>query len=201
MRQITMLLDMLRDGFEDHNDGKVEIIKMLDDVSANAKTLITDLLAQAQVTDLEPKLSTFGLRDLCSRVMVMLDPTGAHDVQADNVRLTADETALQNVLRNLVDNAFRHSGDALKKLTISATAIGSDVIEFSVRDYGTGFQGDAAALLEEGKLRKGADFGLLGVRRLINARGGTITARSPEAGPGALVKFSLPGKIEAADSI
>ena len=201
MRQITMLLDQLREGFEDHKDGKIEIIKMLDNVSTNAKTLITDLLAHAQATDLEPKLSTFGLRDLCSRVMVMLDPTGAHDVQADNLRITADETALQIVLRNLIDNAFRHSGDKLKKLTISAVANGSEVIEFSVRDYGTGFQGDAGALLEEGKMRKGAGFGLLGVRRLINARGGTITARAPEAGPGALVKFSLPGKIEAVDSI
>ena len=201
MRQITMLLDMLREGFEDHNDGKIEIIKMLDDVSANAKTLITDLLAHAQATDLEASVSTFSLRELCTIVLVMLDPTAIHDVQVENVRITADETTLQIVLRNLIDNAFRHSGDALKKLSISASPDGGNAIEFSVRDYGTGFQGDAGALLQEGKVRKGVGFGLLGVRRLINAPGGTITARSPEAGPGALVKFSLPGKIEAADSI
>ncbi len=176
MRQIMILFDMPRDGFEDYNDGKDDIIKILDDVSANAKTLTIDLLAQAQATDLEPKLRNFGLQNLCSTVMVMLDPTGVHDMHAENFRLTADETALQIVLRNLVDNAFRHSGDRLKKLAILAITIGSDVIQFSVRHYGTGFQWDAGALLEEGKLHKGAGFGLLGLRRLINARGSKITA-------------------------
>jgi light-regulated signal transduction histidine kinase (bacteriophytochrome) len=159
MRQITMLLDMLREGFEDHKDGKIQIITILGDVSANAKTLITDLLAHAQATDLEAKRSTFGLRDLCSRVMVMLDTTGTYDVQADNLRITADETACQIVLRNLIDNAFRYSGDKLKKLTISAVANGSEEIEFSVPDYGTSFQGDVGALLEEGKLRKALGSG------------------------------------------
>jgi signal transduction histidine kinase len=201
MRQITMLLEMLRNGFEDRKNGKVEIIKMLDDVSSNAKTLITDLLAHAQAADLDPKVGTFGVGDLVSGILIMHDPTGAHDVQVDNIHLSTDETALQIMLRNLIDNASRHSGDAFKKLAISAEASGSEAIKFSVRDYGTGFQGNVAILLEEGKMRKGAGFGLLMVRRLINARGGTITARSPEAGPGGLVKFTLPGKIKAMDSI
>ena len=131
----------------------------------------------------------------------MHDPTGAHDVQADDVRIAADEMALQIVLRNLVDNACRHSEQKLQTLTGYAVAIGSEAVKFTGCDYGTGFQGDASTFLEKGKLRKRAGFVLLGVRRLINARGGTITARLPEAGPGALVKFCLLGKIEVADSI
>lgn len=201
MRQITMLLDMRREGFEDHKDGKFEIIKMLDDVWNNGKTLITDLLSHAQATELEPTVSTFSLRDLCSTVLVMLDPTDSHVVEVDNIHIVADETALQIVLRNLIDNALRNSGSVLKKLSVSAAPSSDGVIEFLLRDYGTGFQGDSGALLEAGELRKGVGFGLLGVRRLITARGGTITARSAEAGPGALVKFTLPGKIKAKDSL
>jgi len=56
-------------------------------------------------------------------------------------------------------------------MTFLAIAIDSDVIQFSLRNYGTRFQGDAGALLEEGKLRKGAGLGLLGLRRLIDAPG------------------------------
>lgn len=113
----------------------------------------------------------------------MLDESGMHDVEADNFRLTADETLLQIVSGNLVDNEFRHSGDWLTNLAISATTIGSDVTQFSGRDYGTGFQGYAGALLEQGKQLKGAGFGLLGLRRLMSDRGSTINARSPEASP------------------
>jgi len=49
----------------------------------------------------------------------MLDATGMHDVQADSCRLTADETAFQIVLRNLVDNAFGLSDDTLKNDVLS----------------------------------------------------------------------------------
>ena len=130
----------------------------------------------------------------------MLDPTGAHAVEVNEARISTDETALQIVLRNLMDNVFRHSGDSTKRLEVSVVDGGEGKLVFSVRDFGIGFKSDTADLLEEGKMRKGAGFGLLGVRRLINARGGTITARSPEGGPGALVKFTLPGKIISMDS-
>ncbi len=192
---------MLREGFADHNDGKIEIIQMLDDVSNNAKNLITDLLAHAQAANLAPTVSEFELEAVCASILVMLDPTASHDVDVDSARISADETALQIVLRNLIDNAFKYSNEGQTRLSITVADGAPGVVEFSVRDYGGGFQGDAARVLTEGEASKGAGFGLIGVRRLVTARGGTITARPPKAGPGALVKFTLPGKIISQDSI
>jgi len=67
----------------------------------------------------------------------------------------------------------------------------------SVRDNGNGFNDVSVLFLDKGKLRSGRGFGLFGVRRLVHARGGVMTASNCKHSCGAEISFELPGSVEA----
>ena len=104
------------------------------------------------------------------------------DVQIDGeVAVTADETALDQVLVNLVDNAIKY-GDANGRVEIAAT-IEDERVRIEVRDDGAGIrQKDAARVFERfyrvdpGRSREagGTGLGLSIAKHLVEAMGGTI---------------------------
>jgi hypothetical protein len=52
------------------------------------------------------------------------------------------------------------------------------------------------AFLDGGKLRMDSGFGLFGVRRLINSRGGEIRAENLKDNQGSIIRFTMEGTIE-----
>ena len=197
MRNIRQLADMLRDDCNDHEDDKLKLIDLMDRVAANATNLMGDLLSHAQATTAIRCNETFDVGQLCSEIFVVLDPLNRHELAADPCRITTDKTAVQIALRNLFDNAIKHSGLDAVTLRVAIDTDAEGRIRISVRDNGAGFQDSTVAFMDGGRLDVDSGFGLLGVRRLIKARGGAVSAENLPGGQGSVVRFSIPGTFDA----
>lgn len=197
---VRSLADMLREGFVDMGDGKLELIRMIEEISERSLSLVTDVLAQASASNAVANIREFDFERLCTDILVTLDPSQQHTVILPKLVIESDHTAMQVVLRNLIDNAFKHAGNIQIAMTLSVAAADDGALTITVCDDGKGFADPALAFLDGGELRMDSGFGLLGVRRLIRARGGDISAVPPSSGLGAEVRFSLPGRIVWTDS-
>jgi signal transduction histidine kinase len=119
----------------------------------------------------------------------------------DGLVLDADRTAVETVLRNLLDNALK-ACVAGKGSAIDVSASRSDGrIAIAVRDDGLGFPpADAAAIFEKfhrlgDELRRttpGTGLGLYIVKRLVELSSASIEAKSDGPGTGATVTVHWP---------
>lgn len=194
IRNVKALTDLLRKDFQDLGDGKLELIGMLESVANKAISLIGNIISHAQATGLTESIEDFDLADLCHEIFMMLDPTGLHSADVGSIKISGDKIATQITLRNLIDNAFKHNTAPIN-LKVSAKQQDSVYIQVKVSDDGVGIK-DPLSLFSAAKSPNiNSGFGLMGVRRLIKTRGGTITACHPDQGRGAEILFSIPGKI------
>jgi two-component system phosphate regulon sensor histidine kinase PhoR len=119
------------------------------------------------------------------------------EVDAGVAPLTADRTALRQILSNLIDNSLRHTDSG--KVTVFATPLANGTL-LGVRDTGSGiaaehlpriferfYRADAARTRESG----GTGLGLAIVKHLVEAHGGTLTAES-EPGRGTTITAFFP---------
>lgn len=107
------------------------------------------------------------------------------DVAADSRTLWADETALRQILRNLLENAVRHTESG--EVCVFAGRTGDGRLEFGVRDTGVGIQAEHLPRIFERFYRVdparsreagGTGLGLAIVRHLAEAHGWTVRAES-----------------------
>lgn len=109
----------------------------------------------------------------------------------------ADEGRIAQVLRNLLDNALRHTDEGA--ITV-ACSLGGGRVVVEVADTGEGipqadlpyiferfYRADAARARDTG----GSGIGLAISRRIVEDHGGTVFARNRDGG-GAVIGFSLP---------
>lgn len=195
IRNVRTLTDMLLDDFEDHGDGKLQIIHSLGKVSTVVMALIGDVLTHAEATGATESVENFELAGLCNDIKTMLDPEGRHSVQVDETLIHGDRTATQIVLRNLMDNAFKHNRNSDVTLRICAVMLYEGFFQITVEDDGVGIDEKTLQFFNGAELRSGNGFGLLGIRKLIRSRGGSLNAALPASGKGALIRFALPGKV------
>ncbi|TNJ41050.1 PAS domain-containing sensor histidine kinase [Phaeobacter sp. B1627] len=198
IRHVSTIAGMLRDDFVDLGDGKLELIDMLEQIGIKAMNLIADILSHAQATSTKSDIRTFSLANLVKEVVALLDPMGlcTHTVSGDWV--VGDRAATLIILRNLVDNAIKHTGSEIPgalHIDVCLTDAGPGFYRIEVRDNGPGLKEASALLLNTGTLRTEGGFGLQGVHRLLQARGGQIEATNAATGAGAVIRFTLPGKV------
>lgn len=125
------------------------------------------------------------------------------DMPNDFLMLSMDPTLIEQVLINLLENAFIHSGSSASIDLIIRDR--EHVISFAVRDYGNGVSEDQLPYIFEGQQissdnadgHKGIGIGLSICKTIIQAHGGTITAFNHT--DGAEFTFTLPKEKE--DSI
>jgi signal transduction histidine kinase len=117
----------------------------------------------------------------------------------EGLRASADAPLIHAALENLLENAWKYSGqEAETRIEVGAVA-GSDVPTFYVRDNGVGFDMKHADRLFQsferlhGKQFTGTGIGLATVRRIISRHGGRVWARS-SVDNGATFYFTLPGQ-------
>lgn len=109
---------------------------------------------------------------------------------ADDIEIFADRTHISNVLINLIENAIKYSGDAVK-ISISAASDGDGSLLIIVKDNGNGIpQADLSKVFTRFYRGEAADtdipglgLGLAYVKLLVEAHGGNITVISQTAGP------------------
>lgn len=109
----------------------------------------------------------------------------------------ADFDRIEQVLGNLLDNAFRHSPKG-RAVTVGARAGRDGYVEMYVADEGEGIARDDLPHVFDRFYRSkdetagsGAGLGLAISREIIRAHGGEIRVESPAAG-GTLFSFTLP---------
>ncbi len=168
--------------------------------------LVSDLLESERLSGAHAVLSRepVDLQALASEVVQELVPRHPRAaevlVQAGSALspISADRTRLRLLLRNLLDNALRHGGEAAQppELHLSRTAQG---VRIEVRDHGPGVPEAQLAQLAQAFYRPdtartraagGVGLGLYLCRLVAQAHGGRLVLRNAQ--PGLLVQVDLP---------
>lgn len=116
----------------------------------------------------------------------------------EGVKIFADGMYIENVIRNLVENALKYSDDGVAvKVTLSVTG---RILQVSVQDNGWGiapayqkklFQQFYQVPRGEERIRKGYGIGLAQSKYIIDEHGGKIAVKSAE-GEGSVFAFTIP---------
>ena len=146
------------------------------------------------------------LNDLVEVVTHMVHPdAAAHlckvelSLARDLPAIEGDPTQIQQVLINLVSNAFDAMGavpPSGRVVEIATSYDGDGTISVAVRDHGPGISEAIRARLFEQFFttkQEGLGMGLAIVRSIVEAHGGSIAAENAEGG-GACFQFRLPTK-------
>jgi signal transduction histidine kinase len=123
----------------------------------------------------------------------------------------ADPMAVENVIRNLLENAVTATARTGGTITIAAKP-GMSEVDIAVMDTGIGFSEDDGAKLfekfqrlENGQppadVSTGTGLGLFIVRRIMHFQGGYVTAVSPGLGKGATFTVTWPKAVDDAESM
>jgi len=199
MRNMAILAEMLKENFIDHGDGKLELLDMMEDVANKSMVLISDVLDHARTAHVSNSRTSFNLSALCQDICDVLDPHGKHRFTCTAAQISTDRTAMQIALRNIIDNAMKFGGKDSLHIDIKVLRGAKGMLNVVMSDDGQGFSEPAIEFLNGGAFKVDSGYGLLGVRRMVEARGGTVTASNGTAsngtdGMGAIIRFCLPGK-------
>jgi two-component system phosphate regulon sensor histidine kinase PhoR len=183
------------------------ILEVMDRHSRRLDLLVDDLLSLAQLessnTDLE--ISELRVSELFNNVIPDWKEKLAEknlklivDLPAEGLLLRGDETRLQEVLYNLLENAVKYSLENAE-IRLQATERGSEMV-LSVSDSGIGiakhdlpriferfYRADKARSRELG----GTGLGLAIVKHIVQLHGGRVEAES-ELGKGTTIRVVLP---------
>jgi signal transduction histidine kinase len=171
--------------------------------------LIDDLFELSQIESgaIALQLAEVDLLALASETVAAYEAQAHHQdiqlschVRSDLPAVHADAARLQRVLRNLIDNAMRHTpGGGQVRLAVESA---DGTVMFSVDDSGPGVAADERERIfdrfyrgersrNRGEHAAGAGLGLAIARGLIEAHGGRIWAAASPLG-GATFHFSVP---------
>jgi heavy metal sensor kinase len=174
--------------------------------------LVENLLALAQLDSHESRSarSSFNLavvcRDVAEQLASRAGAQGLHLTLAvpDELTLTGDAPALERALRNLVENAIKHTPSG-EEIIICLESDAAE-IRVAVRDHGVGIAPEHLPRIFDRFYRVdtarnravgGAGLGLAIVVAIAEAHGGSVTVES-ELGKGSVFTIRLPrGKVEA----
>lgn len=188
------LLETLRSNLDEaeHLSRLVDSLLTLARADAGQALVAREPVALAPVI----RITMVKLESMASERGVRLEFAAAND--AENATVNGDAVALERVVRNLVENAVKHSPtDHTVQVTLKAVA---ERIQLSVQDQGIGippehlpklfgrfYRVDAARRRTDG----GAGLGLAIVKTLAEAMGGTVSVQS-EIGVGSTFTVELP---------
>jgi signal transduction histidine kinase len=117
----------------------------------------------------------------------------------DGLAVAVDAQDLDEMLGNLLDNAWRHARGAVRIDAVRAGAL----VRIAIADDGPGLSRDAAAAAMVAGRRldergDGHGFGLSITRALADLNGGSLTLEAVAAGGGLCAVLMLPAPIGAA---
>jgi signal transduction histidine kinase len=160
------------------------------------------VLARADADGLALRPGPVRVREMAERVGSRFDRRAAEsgrtvDVEVStHLELVGDHARIEQALTNLVDNALRHGGGAVRIVAAGNNAS----VELHVFDEGPGFDDRFAAeaferfsRADEARANGGAGLGLAIARVIAEAHGGRSFARNRDDRSGADVWLVLPG--------
>ncbi|MBC9072067.1 CHASE3 domain-containing protein [Thauera sp. CAU 1555] len=167
-------------------------------------SLLESLLTYSRVGRQNGHAETVDLGRLVGEIRDYLAPRPGFTVScsADMPVLTTNKAPLEQVLRNLINNALKHHDRDTGRVTVSATPSG-EFVEFRVEDDGPGiapeFHERIFQMFQTLKPRdqvEGSGMGLAIVRKTIEGFGGTIRVESAPPRRGSCFVFTWPTHVE-----
>ena len=165
------------------------------------RDLVTDLLESERLSARHAALhcEPVDLKALVQEVVASLDQPLQQDLAPALPTLQLDPARLRLLLRNLLDNALRHSAGATQAPLVRLQPGAQGGVELSVRDFGAGVPADQLPQLaqafyrpDSARTREGGGVGLgLYLCKLVAlAHGGTFSIDN--ANPGLVIRVTLP---------
>lgn len=207
LRKIKMIAEMALDPNTARSDGQgglvlnasqVQLLGLLNDISEKALEHVDTMLSYAHslnnVENIAEERIEIGL--LITDIVTLLDADGTLDISFPSGQLIAEKLVLQLALRNLIANAIHH-GRPPCAVSIRPSEGTPGHLEFRVSDSGEGFQ-DPSVLYEPEKSRAitpTSGFGLAGVRKTVELRGGRLWIEQSSRLSGTELVFTVPGKL------
>jgi len=199
LRAIEILVDWLREDLAGYTGGEVQQnLGLLSQRAARLHRLLDDLLAYSragrkpgEITDVDTKL-------LAEDLFGLLSPPASMRLEADDGLpvIHAHQAPLEQVLRNLINNAIKHHPTKQGSVTVYAQDKGDEVL-FAVEDDGAGipveFTEKVFQMFQTLKPRdevEGSGMGLAIVKRIVEWQGGRIWFHGGPAGAGTVFKFT-----------
>ncbi len=185
-------------------DPSRKLLDLMQNRITRMERLLDDLLTYSRVgrgnaPDREAKLA-----DIFAGIIEVLAPPARIQVrlEAEPAALMVPQSAqLEQILRNLVNNAIKHHDKQSGEVVISGKRVGA-WLEFVVRDDGPGilpqFHGKIFQLFQTLKRRdevEGSGMGLALVKKLVEQQAACITVHSEGNGSGAEFRFQWPAAV------
>jgi PAS domain S-box-containing protein len=162
--------------------------------------LLDDLLTYSRAGRTDTAISETNVAAIFGRILEVLGPPAHINVRAEGelpVIVTAS-AQLEQVLRNLINNAIKHHDKHNGEVVLSGKCVG-DFVEFAVRDDGPGippqFHDKIFQLFQTLKRRdevEGSGMGLALVKKLVEQQNSRITVHSQGDGTGTEFRFRWP---------
>jgi len=177
-----------------------KILGLMSSRVSRMHTLLDDLLAYSRVGRIDAAVAETNVATMLGSILATLIPPPHIRVRIEGefpVIMTAT-AQLEQVLRNLMDNAIKHHDKANGEVVLVCKRVG-DRMDFLVRDDGPGipprFHEKIFELFQTLKRRdeiEGTGIGLAIVKKLVERQGGQITVRSRGDGTGTEFHFQWP---------
>jgi signal transduction histidine kinase len=204
------ITELMESNMDDFSRKEIkENLQILKESTSKMYALLERLLewAQIQIRERKYQFKEIDLHEKCLQVMEVLSDQAKHkkiilkNQIKKNLRVCADEKALESVLRNLLSNAvkYTHPGGTV---TVDAEPNNHEVL-VSVTDTGIGMSRETLDNLfridvNQTKLgthqESGTGLGLILCKEFIEKHGGKIWAES-QPGKGSTFLFTLPQRV------
>jgi two-component system sensor histidine kinase KdpD len=184
----------------------------IDHEASRLDRLVSDLLDLGRVQSgmLKAHLEAVELREVVVRVVEQVgriasssDPGPAIDVHMEETWVDADPVLLQQVIANILENAWRHLAPGTAVVIRVDPATGDGQIRLWIEDAGPGVSDEALDRLFDrfyrlrvmgSSRRPGSGLGLAVARGFVEAMGGSISASHSQLG-GLAVELVLPATV------
>jgi signal transduction histidine kinase len=164
--------------------------------------LLDDLLDYSRAGRSDATIRETHVGEMIENIVGVLNPPPHIKVriQGELPVIATANGQLEQVLRNLINNAIKHHDKETGEVVIAGDLRG-DVVEFSVRDDGPGIRPEyhekIFKLFQTLKRRdevEGSGMGLAIVKKLVEQQNGTITVHSQGDGRGTEFRFEWPAQ-------
>ncbi|MEZ5562868.1 MAG: PAS domain-containing sensor histidine kinase [Gammaproteobacteria bacterium] len=210
LRAIEILVEWLQEDLATFEGGEVQQnLGLLKQRTARLHRLLDDLMAYSRAARKPGEVAEVDTRLLVTDLFTLLAPPASlrMEASASLPLIRAHQVPLEQVLRNLINNAIKHHPTKEGRVRVYAQDKGGELL-FAVEDDGAGIPQEYAEkvfqmfqTLQPRDDIEGSGMGLAIVKRIVEWQGGRIWFHGGPGGCGTVFKFTwkkLPGALTGA---
>jgi len=200
LRGIDNAAKWLEEDLHDLSDESRKIFGLMRNRINRMEKLLDDLLTYSRAGRTDTAISETNVADIFDSIIEILSPPVHIKVRVEGVLpvIVTASAQLEQVLRNLINNAIKHHDKQSGEVVLSGKQVGH-FVEFIVRDDGPGilpqFHKKIFQLFQTLKRRdevEGSGMGLAIVKKLVEQQNSCITVHSNGNGTGTEFRFQWP---------